>query len=100
MLQFQSSDFMLSFLFVDYSLYFSICWFYCDIIWLIFIFFQVYLWLIFFSLPLSFVWSISCLAETNHTTFDFAEGESELVSVFNVEYGAGGFALIFLVEYA
>nr|YP_009350181.1 NADH dehydrogenase subunit 1 [Pseudacanthotermes spiniger]AQP26498.1 NADH dehydrogenase subunit 1 [Pseudacanthotermes spiniger] len=62
--------------------------------------FQVYLWLIFFSLPLSFVWFISCLAETNRTPFDFAEGESELVSGFNVEYGGGGFALIFLAEYA
>nr|AIY61892.1 NADH dehydrogenase subunit 1 [Acanthotermes acanthothorax] len=65
-----------------------------------FYFFQVYLWLIFFSLPLSFVWFVSCLAETNRTPFDFAEGESELVSGFNVEYGAGGFALIFLAEYA
>ena len=65
-----------------------------------FYFFQVYLWLIFLSLPLSFVWFISCLAETNRTPFDFAEGESELVSGCNVEYGGGGFALIFLAEYA
>nr|AQP30035.1 NADH dehydrogenase subunit 1 [Nasutitermes sp. COL2012L08] len=65
-----------------------------------FYFFQIYLWLIFFSLPLSFIWFISCLAETNRTPFDFAEGESELVSGFNVEYGSGGFALIFLAEYA
>nr|WNL53769.1 NADH dehydrogenase subunit 1 [Nasutitermes sp. 1 MLW-2023a] len=65
-----------------------------------FYFFQVYLWLIFLSLPLSFIWFISCLAETNRTPFDFAEGESELVSGFNVEYGSGGFALIFLAEYA
>ena len=46
------------------------------------------------------MWLISCLAETNRTPFDFAEGESELVSGFNVEYGAVGFALIFIAEYA
>nr|URH16456.1 NADH dehydrogenase subunit 1 [Kalotermitidae sp. A SH-2022a] len=62
--------------------------------------YQFYLWLIFFTFPLAMVWFISCLAETNRTPFDFAEGESELVSGFNIEYGAGGFALIFLAEYA
>lgn len=42
------------------------------------------------------------MAETNRTTLDFAEGESGLVSGFNVEHGGGGFALIFLfsAEYA
>ena len=44
-------------------------------------------------------WLVSGLAETNRTPFDFAEGESELVSGFNVEYGAGGFALLFIAEY-
>jgi len=52
-----------------------------------------------FSL-LILLWWVTCLAETNRTPFDFAEGESELVSGFNVEYGAGGFALIFMAEYA
>jgi len=50
--------------------------------------------------PLAYVWFVSSLAETNRTPFDFAEGESELVSGFNVEYASGGFALIFLAEYA
>nr|YP_010166698.1 NADH dehydrogenase subunit 1 [Nebrioporus vagrans]QRV62789.1 NADH dehydrogenase subunit 1 [Nebrioporus vagrans] len=62
--------------------------------------YQEYVWMIFLSLPLAFIWFVSSLAETNRTPFDFAEGESELVSGFNVEYSSGGFALIFLSEYS
>lgn len=50
-------------------------------------------------LPLFFVWFVTTLAETNRTPFDFAEGESELVSGFNTEYRRGTFALIFIAEY-
>nr|YP_003875576.1 NADH dehydrogenase subunit 1 [Physemacris variolosa]ADD97034.1 NADH dehydrogenase subunit 1 [Physemacris variolosa] len=60
---------------------------------------QYYSWFIMFSFPLFLCCFGSCLAETNRTPFDFAEGESELVSGFNVEYGSGGFTLIFLSEY-
>ena len=50
--------------------------------------------------PIFFCWFITTLAETNRTPFDLAEGESELVSGFNVEYRGGIFALIFIAEYA
>nr|ALO71070.1 NADH deshydrogenase subunit 1 [Pselaphinae sp. 7 EF-2015] len=62
--------------------------------------FQLYIWFLILCLPLSMILFVSGLAETNRTPFDFAEGESELVSGFNVEYSSGGFALIFLAEYS
>nr|YP_010397382.1 NADH dehydrogenase subunit 1 [Trichius succinctus]UQJ77502.1 NADH dehydrogenase subunit 1 [Trichius succinctus] len=62
--------------------------------------YQSILWFIVMNFPVSMMWLVSSLAETNRTPFDFAEGESELVSGFNVEYSSGGFALIFLAEYA
>nr|QAA11065.1 NADH dehydrogenase subunit 1 [Stenopus scutellatus] len=62
--------------------------------------YQEEMWLLVFTFPMALVWLVSCLAETNRTPFDFAEGESELVSGFNTEYSSGGFALIFMAEYA
>nr|UBS93990.1 NADH dehydrogenase subunit 1 [Saperda tetrastigma] len=64
------------------------------------ILYQKYIWFGVLLMPLSFMWVVSSLAETNRTPFDFAEGESELVSGFNVEYSSGGFAMIFLAEYS
>nr|YP_010267106.1 NADH dehydrogenase subunit 1 [Arcte coerula]UIF93625.1 NADH dehydrogenase subunit 1 [Arcte coerula]UNP54904.1 NADH dehydrogenase subunit 1 [Arcte coerula] len=65
-----------------------------------FSYYQNMIWFIFMMFPLGLCWMSSSLAETNRTPFDFAEGESELVSGFNIEYSSGGFALIFLAEYS
>ena len=58
------------------------------------------IWFLFPLLPAAFMFFISCLAETNRAPFDLTEGESELVSGYNVEYSSMTFALFFLAEYS
>ncbi len=57
-------------------------------------------WFCFPLLPLLIVYWMCAMAETNRLPFDTAEGESELVAGFHVEYSAMGFALFFLAEYS
>lgn len=61
---------------------------------------QKEIWYVFPLLPAAIMFGVSALAETNRTPFDLTEGESELVSGFNVEYSAMSFALFSLAEYS
>nr|AOX13375.1 NADH dehydrogenase subunit 1 [Amphioctopus aegina] len=61
--------------------------------------YQFVCWIFFVNFFMFMMWVVSMIAETHRAPFDFAEGESELVSGFNVEYGAVGFALLFMAEY-
>nr|AKC35097.1 NADH dehydrogenase subunit 1 [Sepioteuthis lessoniana] len=61
--------------------------------------YQFFVWVGFVNFFMMLMWFVSCVAETHRAPFDFAEGESELVSGFNTEYGGVGFALLFMAEY-
>merc|ERR1712188_88248 len=64
------------------------------------VFAQKYMWYIVPLFPMFLMFFVSALAETNRHPFDLPEAEAELVSGYNVEYSAMGFALFFLGEYA
>nr|QPB46189.1 NADH dehydrogenase subunit 1 [Bemisia tabaci] len=60
---------------------------------------QKYVTVLTMLFPLVMIWVTTILAETNRTPFDFSEGESELISGFNIEYSSTSFMMLFLSEY-
>jgi NADH-ubiquinone oxidoreductase chain 1 len=90
---------------ISYEIILSFCFFFFAFFFLSYSFldifiFQNYVFNVFIIACLFFIFFVRCVIETNRAPFDLSEGESELVSGFNVEYGGLKFALIFIAEYA
>lgn len=89
---------------VSYEVVMIICFlvivYWCCSICIFYFYFNFLVGFFFLSFPLFLCWLLSCVAECNRSPFDFSEGESELVSGFNTEYGGGLFSLIFVGEYS
>lgn len=61
---------------------------------------QQSVWFVIPLLPVSIIFFISVLAETNRAPFDLPEAEAEIVAGYNVEYAGMTFAMFFLAEYS
>jgi len=61
---------------------------------------QQSVWFVVPLLPVSIIFFISVLAETNRAPFDLPEAEAEIVAGYNVEYAGMTFAMFFLAEYS
>nr|YP_009353884.1 NADH dehydrogenase subunit 1 [Laternula truncata]AQZ26188.1 NADH dehydrogenase subunit 1 [Laternula truncata] len=85
---------------ISYEVSFSLLLLFCVFLTSTFDLEEFYFPIALLGFPLFLMFVASMLAETNRAPFDLVEGESELVSGFNVEYSGPGFTLIFLAEYA
>jgi NADH-ubiquinone oxidoreductase chain 1 len=79
-------------------IFFYFCFLFCTIRFIKFFIFNSFIFTLRFTYAIFFVFFLNLIIENNRSPFDLSEGESELVSGFNVEYGGIEFSLIFLGE--
>nr|DBA43467.1 TPA_asm: ND1 [Bombus sylvicola] len=90
---------MISFEILLFLVFFMLMIFIEDYSFFMFTKFQYNIIFFFFMYPLYIIFVVSSLIDLNRVPFDLIEGESELISGFNIEYYSGMFVLIFLSEY-
>lgn len=90
---------MISYEIVFYIYLFIFLYIYCSFRLYIFLRFQIYVKNLFLGRVIFIIWILLIIVETRRLPFDFFEGESELISGFNIEYNSYLFILLFICEY-